>query len=143
MFHWYACLPSNQYVPGLVWSIMVQSTLQNSIAYIPLRHKISVDLEPQCQNFELGVPTCWYLKARKFVLPPTPNLKICVTPNANPQSKFLEHRLRLVPNATFSHWQCIFHFIGNVYFTFLVLISFVSFVFGGQHKPSLQWSMGL
>ena len=39
-----------------------------------------VGLDPQRQNFALGIPPCWYLKTRKsptrylkFVLPPMPN----------------------------------------------------------------------
>ena len=32
---------------------------------------------PQRESFALGIPTCWYLKMLRFVLPPTQ------TPNAN------------------------------------------------------------
>ena len=32
-----------------------------------------VGLDPQHHNFALPIPTCWYLKTRKFALPPTPN----------------------------------------------------------------------
>ena len=37
--------------------------------------------------------------------------KICVTPNAKPQCKSLEYRLRWVPNAKFSRWPCTFLFL--------------------------------
>ena len=47
-------------------------------AYIPLRRKnIYVGSlpwpRPPTQNFEMGVPTCWYLKMLKFAFPPTRN----------------------------------------------------------------------
>ena len=32
-----------------------------------------VGLDPQCHNFALGVPTCWYLQTLKFALPPMQN----------------------------------------------------------------------
>ena len=49
------------------------------------------------------------------------------------------------PNASQWNIGCVgspmqnFH-VGNVHFTFFVLISFA---FGGQRKPSFQWNMGL
>ena len=33
-----------------------------------------ITLEPQRENFVMGIPTCWYLKTLKFALPPTQNL---------------------------------------------------------------------
>ena len=44
---------------------------------------------------------------------PNANAKICVIPNANPQRKSVEYRLRWVPNAKFSRWPCTFHFCIN------------------------------
>ena len=37
--------------------------------------------------------------------------KICVTPNAKPQSEPMEYRLRWVPNSKFSRWPCTFHVV--------------------------------
>ena len=67
-------------------------------AYILLRHKtIRVGsllwLGHPMPNFALPIPTCWYLKTLKFAFLPTPNLRLC-----------------LVPNAKFLRWQCTFHF---------------------------------
>ena len=42
-----------------------------------------VGLDPQRQNFALGIQTCWYLKTLKFALPRTPNLKFGLPHNAN------------------------------------------------------------
>ena len=86
-----------------------------SKAYIPLRRKIfvlgpCVGLEPQRQNFALGIPTCWYLKTRKFVLPRTPNLKFGLPPTPNPKRKSVEYRLRWLQNTNFSRWPCTFLF---------------------------------
>ena len=33
-----------------------------------------IGLDPQCHNFALGIPTCWYLKTLTFPLPPTQNI---------------------------------------------------------------------
>ena len=37
------------------------------------RRELALGNTPQHQNFELGIPTCWYLKTLKFALPLTPN----------------------------------------------------------------------
>ena len=47
----------------------------------------------------------------KCALPPTPNPKTCVTPNANPQRQSVEYRWRWVPNAKFLRWACTFHVV--------------------------------
>ena len=60
--------------------------------------------------------------------------KFFALPNAKPQRKSVEYRLRWVPNGNFN--LCV----GHVYFMFFVLISFT---YGGQHKPNVQWNMGL
>ena len=39
----------------------------------PLALGPRVGLDPQCDDFALSVPTCWYLKTLKFALPPTLN----------------------------------------------------------------------
>ena len=43
-----------------------------------------IGLDPQCHNFALGIPTCWYLKTLKFALPPTQNLKFALAPMPTP-----------------------------------------------------------
>ena len=75
-----------------------------------------VGLDPQRHNFALGIPTCWYLKTLKFVLPPKAKYIIYVTLNAKPKCKPMEYRLHWVPNTTFLQWPCTFdvvcaHFI--------------------------------
>ena len=40
-----------------------------------------IGLDTQRHNFALPIPTCWYLKTRKFAFSPTPNLKL-----ANPKA---------------------------------------------------------
>ena len=46
----------------------------------PLALGPGVGLDPPKPQFFVGIPTCWYLKARTFVLPPTPNLKFAFPP---------------------------------------------------------------
>ena len=60
-------------------------------AYILLQRKTigvgpGVGLDPQRHNFALGIRTCWYLKMRKFALPPMPNLKLAFHPTRNPNA---------------------------------------------------------
>ena len=62
-----------------------------------------VGLDPQPHNFALGIPTCWHLKTRKFMLPPAP------TTNAS------TYRWRWVPNTRGSHWPCRFHAVCLVF----------------------------
>ena len=80
-------------------------------------------------NLVLPIPTCWYLKTRKFALPPMPNLKFALSPTRNPNP---------------SQWNigCVGYqtqnlLVGNVHLKFFVVISFA---FGGQRKPSFQWN---
>ena len=75
-----------------------------------------VGLDPLRQNFASGIPTCWYLKTRKFALPPTPNLKFALPPTRNLNA---------------SHWNigCVgsqmqISRIGHIHFIFFVSISF-------------------
>ena len=42
------------------------------------------------------IPTCWYLK-------------FFASPNAKPQRRSVEYRLRWVPNAKLLRWPCTFH----------------------------------
>ena len=95
---------------------------------------VGVGQYPRCQNFALGIPTCWYLGANAnpliWVLPDT-KPKICVLPDAKPKRKPVEYRLRWVPTQNSG--------VGHVHFMFFVLISFA---LGSQRKPSFQWNMG-
>ena len=88
----------------------------------------SVQSKPPTRNFALGIPTCWYLKTLKFVLPPTGNIKFALPPNANPNA---------------GQWNIgsptqNLH-VGHVHFMLFVLISFALVT---QREPSLQWNMG-
>ena len=67
----------------------------------------------------------------KFASPPTPNPKICVTPDANPQHQSVEYRWRWAFWHWGWRWACTFH-------VFLL----ISFAFCSQRKPSFQWNMG-
>ena len=86
---------------------------------------------PQCQNFALEIPTCWYILA-------LPNAKICVSPDANPRRQSVEYRWRWV----FWHWPCIFH----AYFMYisccLCIIFRVGYAKISRRKPIFQWNMG-
>ena len=97
----------------------------------PLALGPGVGLDPQRHNFVLGIPTCWYLKTRKFALPPTPNLKFAFPPTRNPNA---------------SQWNRggvgssgVGACIGHAHFKLFVSISFA---FGCQHKCSFHWNMG-
>ena len=90
-----------------------------------------VGLDPQRHNFALEIPTCWYLKTRKFAFSPTPNLKVVLPPTRNPNA---------------SQWNkgCIgfktqFLCVGHVHFMLFVSISFT---LGSKRKRSFQWNMG-
>ena len=37
-----------------------------------------IGLDPQCHNFRLPIPTCWYLKTLKFALLLTQNMKFAL-----------------------------------------------------------------
>ena len=52
-----------------------------------------IGLDPQCHNFALGIPTCWYLKTQTFALPSSQMLKFALCPIANFQCKQVEYRL--------------------------------------------------
>ena len=90
-----------------------------------------VGLDPQCYNFALGKPRCWYVKMLKFALPPTRNIK-CALPQ--------------MQNINASQWNisCVgssmqnFR-VGHVHFMLFVLISFALVT---QLEPSLQWNIG-
>ena len=51
-------------------------------------------------------------KNAKICFTPDAKPKICITPDAKPRRKSVEYRLRWVPNAKFSRWQCTFHLFG-------------------------------
>ena len=90
-------------------------------SYIPLQSKIltlgpCIGLDPQCENFTLGIPTCLYLKTLKFTLPATRNIKFALPPTQNPNA---------------SHWNIVWvgspgvgSRIGHVHLIFFVSISF-------------------
>ena len=90
-----------------------------------------VGLDPQCHNFTLPIPTCWYLKMLKFALPLTQMLKCALPPMPTPNAS--QWNIGCVGSPTPN-----FH-IGNVHFIFFVSISFA---FGSQCKLSFQWNMG-
>ena len=71
---------------------------------------------PQHNNFALGIPTCWYLKTRKFALPLTPNLKFAFPPRPNPNASQW--------NIGCVGFQTQISHVGHVHFIFCVLISF-------------------
>ena len=71
-----------------------------------------IGLDTQCHNPALPIPTCWYLKTRKFALPPTPNLKFALPPTPNPDASRWNIGCVVYQNAKFSRWQCTFHFFG-------------------------------
>ena len=83
-----------------------------------------IGLEPQSHNFTLGIPTCWYLKTRKFALSPTRNIKFVLPPTHNPNT---------------SQWNigCVGSPTQNFHF------ELISFALVTQRKPGLQWNMGL
>ena len=92
-----------------------------SKAYIPLRRKnICVGsshwLKPPTRNFALGVPTCWYLKMLKFVLPPTQILKFALPPMRNPNARQW--------NIGCAGCQMQNSYVGHVHLFFHVSISF-------------------
>ena len=142
------------------YKVKFNSTEQPISVFKPIFHCDATALRwsspPQRQNFALGIPTCWYLKSRKFALPRTrnPNPKqhsqlgpswAQLGPNGGPPwpnrgptgahmecclgRQSVEYRLRWIPNAKFSRWPCTFLFFG-------VLISFAL-------GPVFQWNMGL
>ena len=61
---------------------------------------------PQCESFALGIPTCWYLKMLKFVLPPMRTLKF-----GCPHREQVEYSLCWVPKARGWGWPCRFHVV--------------------------------
>ena len=86
----------------------------------PLASGPCVGLHPQCDDFVLPIPTCWYLKMRKFALSPMPN------PNAS----------QWIIGCVGSQTQI--SGVGHVHFIFFVPISFVFCI---QRKPSFQWNI--
>ena len=93
-------------------------TLRECKAYIPVRRKI----------FALGIPTCWYLKTRKFVFSPTPNLRFALPPTRNHNASQWNIGCVGSPTQNFR--------VGHVHFFFWVSISFAL-------VPVFQWNMGL
>ena len=59
--------------------LSLYSTARQNLALGP-----GVGLHPQCYNYALGIPTCWYLKALKFAFPPMQNLKFALPPTRTP-----------------------------------------------------------
>ena len=79
----------------------------------------------------LRKPTCCYLKTLKFVLHPTRNLKFALPLTQNPNASQW--------NIGCVGYQTQISPVGHVHFMFFVSISFA---FGSQRKPSIQWNMG-
>ena len=90
-----------------------------------------VGLDPQSHNFALGILSCWYLKALKFVLPLTPNLKFALPPTRTPNASQWNIGWVRLPGVGAG--------VGHVDFMLFVLISFALVT---QCEPSLQWNMG-
>ena len=67
--------------------------------------------QPPMPKFASVIPTCWYLRMLKFSLPLTRNIKFVCNPNATPQCKPMEYRLRCVTNAKGWRWPCTFHVV--------------------------------
>ena len=57
--------------------------------------------------FSLNAKFCVLYTNAKICVTPNANSKICVTPQRH---ESVEYRLCWVPNATFLHWPCTFHF---------------------------------
>ena len=94
------CISSAGEVAYLVKHIVQCSSGLNCKAYIPLRRKIIAlgPLDAKCENFALGIPTCWSLKMLKLRYP-----------HAKPQCEPMEYRWCWIPNAKFSRWPCTFY----------------------------------
>ena len=88
-----------------------------------------VGLDPQRHNFELGIPTYWYLKMLKFVLPPTRMLKFVLPPMSIPNAS--RWNIGGVGSPTQGAG------VGHVDFMLFVLISFALVT---QCEPSFQWN---
>ena len=84
---------------------------------------------PQSVNFELPIPTCWYLKTRK---PPTPNLKL-VLPNAKLKRKSVKFTGCVGSQTQISR-------IGHVHFMFFC-VDFICVGYPTQTR--FQWNMVL
>ena len=104
-----------------------------------------IGLDPQCFNFALGIPTCWYLKMREFPLHLMPNLNLPPTRN---------------PNASQWNIGCLgsqmqISRVGHVHLSFFMLISFAldsvfewnmdyrRFQLRGENEVRYQHSVGL
>ena len=66
-------------------------------------------LRPLTPQFCVGYTNMLVSKNARIFVTPDAKPKICVSPNAKPQHKSVEYRLRWVPNANFSHWACYWH----------------------------------
>ena len=78
------------------------------------------------RKFALAIPTCWYLKTRKFALPPTRNIKLALPPTQNPNVSQWNISCVGSPTENFR--------VGHVHFFFVS----ISFTLG----PVFQLNMG-
>ena len=81
---------------------------QWNIVFKPIFHCTA--LRPQTQNFDLGIPTCWFLKMLKFALPPTRMLNFALTPTQMlkfvlPPTRMLKFVLPPTQNPNMSQWN--------------------------------------
>ena len=97
----------------------------------PLALGPRVGLEPQYDDFELPIPTCWYLKALHTQCDPTRVNNAQCEP-IMPKREPVEYGSRWVHKS----WVCV----GHVHFMLFVSISFA---LGIQRKPGFWWNMGL
>ena len=81
-------------LPEEVSGVKAMSHIYSCTMYKPIFHCKKkpftlgpcIGLDPQRHNFTLWVPTCWYPKTLKFVLPPTQILKFALPPRRNPKA---------------------------------------------------------
>ena len=75
-------------------SICVKGSVSYDVVLKPIFHcdakslasGVGIGQYPRRQNFALGIPTCWYLGAIKFALPPKRNLKFAFHPTRYPNA---------------------------------------------------------
>ena len=66
---------------------------------------------PRCQNFALGIPTCWYLKCENLCQTPNAKPRICVSPDAKPRRQSVEYRCSGYPTQNFPLAMYISYFL--------------------------------
>ena len=79
--------------------------------FMPIFH---CDAKPLTLGPGVGTPNATILRwvyQHRIGITPDAKPKICVSPNAKPECKSVEYRLRWVPNANLSRWACTFHIL--------------------------------